>query len=192
MEENAKSNTPFYLQISHYAVHSSIQSQEKSYLRNIQKPKGKRHDNTGFSAMTEDLDEGLGQIMNKLKELGIENNTYIIYMSDNGAVPIIPAAKKYTKSYNFPLSRGKWDAFEGGVRVPLIVSGPGIKEGLESSIPVSGSDLLPTIIELSGNKKNLLTEIDGGSFADILLNNNNQLFLFYHHLNNHLTNNFFL
>ena len=48
-------------------------------------------------------------------------------MSDNGSVPNIPGAKKYDKSYNYPLSRGKWDAFEGGVRVPLIVSGPGIK-----------------------------------------------------------------
>ena len=87
-------------------------------------------------------------------------------MSDNGSVPNIPGAKKYEKSYNYPLSRGKWDALKE-VRVPLIVSGPGIEEGSESSVPVSGSDLLPTIIELSGNKKNLLTEIDG-SFADIL------------------------
>ena len=68
--------------------------------------------------MTEDLDEGLGQIINKLKELGIEQNTYIIYMSDNGAVPVIPAAKKYTKSYNFPLSRGKWDAMEEEFEFP--------------------------------------------------------------------------
>ena len=102
-------------------------------------------------------------------------------MSDNGSVPNIPGAKKYEKSYNYPLSRGKWDAFEGGVRVPLIVSGPAIKEGSESSIPVSGSDLLPSIIELSGNKKNLLTEIDGGSFADILLYNNNQITNYYPH-----------
>lgn len=171
MEENAKSNTPFYLQISHYAVHSSIQSREKSYLKNQQKPKGKRHDNTGFSAMTEDLDEGLGQIMKKLKELGIEHNTYIIYMSDNGAVPVIPAAKKYTKSYNFPLSRGKWDAMEGGIRVPLIITGPGIVGNTESAVPVSGSDMLPTIIDLASEKKIVVNnKTDGGSLKNILLN----------------------
>ena len=123
--------------------------------------------------MTYDLDEGLGILLKKLKELDIEDNTYIIYMSDNGSVPNIPGAKKYDKSYNYPLSRGKWDAFEGGVRVPLIVSGPGIKGGSESGTPVSGSDLLPTIIDLAGNKTIALTEVDGGSFASILFNKDN-------------------
>ena len=67
----------------------------------------------------------------------------------------------------------RWDAYEGGVRVPLIIAGPGIKKGSESRIPISGSDLLPTIIDLAGNKKIKLTEIDGGSFASVLLNRNN-------------------
>jgi arylsulfatase A-like enzyme len=124
--------------------------------------------------MTFDLDQGLGILLKKIKELGIEDNTYIIYMSDNGSVPNIPGAKKYEKSYNYPLSRGKWDAFEGGVRVPLIVSGPGIKNGTESATPVSGNDLLPTLLDLAGNKKVVLTEVDGGSFAPILLNKNNK------------------
>ena len=124
--------------------------------------------------MTFDLDEGLGLLLNKIKELEIEDNTYIIYMSDNGSVPNIPGAKKYEKSYNFPLSRGKWDAYEGGVRVPLIIAGPGIKHDTESATPVSGSDLLPTLIDLAGNKAIALTEIDGGSFAPILLNENNK------------------
>ena len=124
--------------------------------------------------MTFDLDKGLGILLKKIKELEIDNNTYIIYMSDNGSVPNIPGAKKYEKSYNYPLSRGKWDAFEGGVRVPLIVAGPGIKNGSESAIPVSGSDLLPTIIDLAGNKRIKLPEIDGGSFASILLNKYNK------------------
>ena len=72
-------------------------------------------------------------------------------MSDNGSVPNIPGAKKYEKSYNHPLSRGKWDAFEGGIRIPFVIAGPGIKDGSESAAPVSGSDLLPTIIDLAGN-----------------------------------------
>lgn len=171
MEENAKNGTPFYLQVSHYAVHSSIQSQKKSYLKHKKKTKGKLHKNPGFSAMTEDLDEGLGQIINKLKELGIENNTYIIYMSDNGAVPVIPAVKKYTIGSNYPLSRGKWDAMEGGIRVPLIIVGPGIIGNTESAVPVSGSDILPTIIDLANQNEFILKEIDGGSIKKIILNN---------------------
>jgi len=165
---------PFYLQISHYAVHSNIESKEKSYLRLKDKPKGEQQKDLGFAAMTYDLDDGLGTLLKKVKELGIEDNTYILYMSDNGSVPNIPGAKKYEKSYNYPLSRGKWDAFEGGIRVPLIIAGPGIKNGSESSVPVSGSDLLPTLIELAGNKSISLSDIDGGSFASILLNKNNK------------------
>tara|TARA_B100000767_G_C19758931_1_gene534250 strand:+ start:982 stop:2451 length:1470 start_codon:yes stop_codon:yes gene_type:complete len=165
---------PFYLQISHYAVHSDIESKEKSYARLKDKPKGAQQKNLGFAAMTFDLDAGLGILLKKIRELGIQDNTYIIYMSDNGSVPNIPGAKKYEKSYNFPLSRGKWDALEGGLRVPLIITGPGIKNGSESAIPVSGTDLLPTIIDLAGNKTITLNEIDGGSFAPILLNKNNK------------------
>ena len=110
--------------------------------------------------MTLDMDEGLGILLKEVKELGIEDNTYIIYMSDNGSVPNIPGAKKYEKSYNYPLSRGKWDALEGGVRVPLVIAGPGIKQGSESATPVSGTDLLPTLIELAGKRWRQLNTIN--------------------------------
>ena len=163
---------PFFLQISHYAVHSNIESKSKSYTHFKEKPKGNQHIDPGFAAMTFNLDESLGILLKKIKDLELEDNTYIFYMSDNGSVPNIPGAKKYDKSYNYPLSRGKWDAYEGGIRVPLIVAGPGIKKRSESSAPVSGSDILPTLIDLAGNKKIVLSEIDGGSFASVLFNEN--------------------
>jgi len=168
MEENTKENKPFYLQISHYAVHASIQSKQETFLKLQEKTLGAQHINPGFAAMTEDLDEGLGLLLKKINQLGIQDNTYIIYMSDNGSVPNIPGAKKYTKSYNFPLRRGKWDALEGGLRVPLIIAGPGIEPGLESKVPVSGSDILPTIKDLAGMNSFELNKIDGGSFKPIL------------------------
>ena len=173
IQSSVVEKNPFFLQISHYAVHSNIESSEKSYDQFKVKDKGAQQKDVGFASMTFDLDVGLGILLKKVRELGIEDNTYIIYMSDNGSVPNIPGAKKYERSYNYPLSRGKWDAFEGGVRVPLIISGPGIKNGSESAIPVSGSDLLPTLIELAGGE-NTLTKIDGGSFAPLLLNENNK------------------
>ncbi len=163
---------PFYLQISHYAVHANIESKESSYNMLKDKPKGEQQKDAGYAAMTFDLDESLGLILEKIKALGIEDNTYIIYMSDNGSVPNIPGAKKYEKSYNYPLSRGKWDALEGGIRVPLLISGPGIKKNSESATPVSGTDLLPTIMTLAGNNTIKLKETDGGSFAHILFNEN--------------------
>jgi arylsulfatase A-like enzyme len=169
MEKNTIEKKPFYLQISHYAVHASIQSKKETFLNQAKKPLGAQHINPGFAAMTEDLDKGLGIILDKISQLGIQDNTYIIYMSDNGSVPNIPGAKKYTKSYNYPLKRGKWDALEGGLRVPLVIAGPGIEFGNESQVPVSGSDILPTIKDLAGKSNFKLNEIDGGSFKSILL-----------------------
>jgi arylsulfatase A-like enzyme len=100
--------------------------------------------------------------------LGLEGNTYIIYTSDNGAVPIMPPKRFYKTSSNYPLSRGKWDAMEGGIRVPFVIAGPQITPGSESKTPITHSDLLPTIIELAGQKLPLQEDIDGGSFKDIL------------------------
>ena len=167
IEENNKKSKPFFLQISHYAIHSDILARGTSYKKFNSKKTGKIHDNLGLAAMTFDLDESIGLILDKLEELNLEN-TYLIYSSDNGSVPIITPRKYYDESYNYPLSRGKWDATEGGIRVPFIVMGPGIKKTRYSETPISFSDLLPTIIEIAGNKRLKNNELDGGSFKDIL------------------------
>ena len=164
-------NKAFYLQVSLYAVHASLQMQEKTLAKYQILEKGKYQNNEGLAAMTEDLDEGVGMVLKKVQELGIEKYTYIIYMSDNGSVPNIPGAKKYDHSYNFPLSRGKWDAMEGGIRVPLLISGPGINSYKEINTPVSGSDLLPTIADLAGSNNIKFNNIDGGSLKEIIYNN---------------------
>ena len=168
IEENAQKKTPFYLQLSHYAIHSNLMMTKKSYEKYSKKEKGKIHDNIGLGAMTEDLDHSVGLIMEKLKELGIENNTYIIYSSDNGSVPIIVPRRYYKQSYNYPLSRGKWDAMEGGIRVPMIISGPNIEPNSFSDTNISFSDLLPTIIDIISSKKIKDKSLDGGSFKKIL------------------------
>ena len=119
--------------------------------------------------MTEDLDAGMGAILEALDSLDIEDDTYVVYMSDNGSVPNIPGARKYERSYNHPLSRGKWDALEGGVRVPLILRGPDIEPGSHSDVPVSGVDLMPTLLALAGAEEPpTLDSLDGGSFAPVL------------------------
>ena len=167
IEENNKKNKPFFLQISHYAIHSDILARGTSYKKFNSKKTGKIHDNLGLAAMTFDLDESIGLILDKLEELNLEN-TYLIYSSDNGSVPIITPRKYYNESYNYPLSRGKWDATEGGIRVPFIVMGPRVKKNRYSETPISFSDLLPTIIDIAGNKRLKNNELDGGSFKDIL------------------------
>ena len=170
IESQAKSETPFFLQVSHYAVHSDIMMREETLEKYKDKEKGVYQKHPGFAAMTEDLDSGVGLLLDRVKELGLESNTYIIYTSDNGAVPVMPPKRFYKQGSNFPLSRGKWDAMEGGIRVPFIVAGPEITAGAESTAPITFSDLLPTIVDLSGIKNINKNDLDGGSFKSILVN----------------------
>ena len=168
LERQAISKQPFFLQVSHYAVHSDVMMRQKTLDKYQGKPRGRYQKHAGFAAMTEDLDSGVGLLLKRLKALGLEKNTYVIYTSDNGAVPIMPPKSKYNRGSNFPLSRGKWDAMEGGIRVPFVIAGPQITPGSESKTPITHSDLLPTIIELAGQKLPLQEDIDGGSFKSIL------------------------
>ena len=186
IDRKAKSNTPFFLQLSHYAVHSDIIMRKKTLEKYNNLPKGKYQKNSGFAAMTEDLDDSVGLLLDKIEDLGIEDNTYIIYTSDNGSVPVMPPKRIYKESYNYPLSRGKWDANEGGIRVPFIVVGPGIKKNVESKSIISFSDILPTIIDLAGGKIKDDKDLDGGSLKNVFENhkktkvNRNREGLFFH------------
>lgn len=168
IEKQSISGDPFFLQVSHYAVHSDIMMRKTTLEKYKNKAKGKYQKHSGFAAMTEDLDTGVGILLNRLKDLGLENNTYVIYTSDNGAVPVMPPRRRYKQGSNFPLSRGKWDAMEGGIRVPFIITGPNIALGSESTTPITFSDLLPTIIDLAGGKIPQKEEMDGGSFKKVL------------------------
>jgi len=186
IDRQTKSNNPFFLQLSHYAVHSNVLMREKTLKKYKNTPKGKYQKHTGFAAMTEDLDDSLGLLFDKIEELGIEENTYIIYTSDNGSVPVMPPKRFYKESFNYPLSRGKWDATEGGIRVPFIVTGPGIEKNVESKSVISFSDILPTIIDLAGKKIKNDKFLDGGSLKNVLKNhkktkvNRNTDGLFFH------------
>lgn len=171
MRAQAEAERPFYLQVSHWAVHANLESTAERLAKYESKPPGAQQVSPGFAAMTEDLDHGFGRLLDELEVLGLSDNTYVFYMSDNGSVPNIPGAVKYERSYNHPLSRGKWDALEGGVRVPLMVRGPGIPANAHRTVPVSGVDLLPTILALAGAEEGFVSEmdsIDGGSFAGVL------------------------
>ncbi len=176
IEENKDNRTPFFLQISHYAIHSDIVARKETFEKFKNKNPGKIHNNLGLASMTFDLDESVGLILDRLDELNLTENTYVIYTSDNGSVPIITPRKHYKQSYNFPLQRGKWDGMEGGIRVPFIIKGPGIYKKRYSDTPISFSDILPTIIDISANKVLKNNNLDGGSFKNLLFNKNDKVF----------------
>jgi arylsulfatase A-like enzyme len=161
MENQVRSGNPFYLQLSYYAPHSKPQALD-STLKKYQSMNTSDRNTRGNSAaimaaMTEDLDTCIGSLISKLHELDIAKNTYIIYMSDNGGNTNV-------------LKGGKGLVDEGGVRVPLIVSGPGVKAGSYCHVPVVGYDLLATVLDLAAPGTKLPLGVEGGSWKPVLLN----------------------
>jgi arylsulfatase A-like enzyme len=111
--------------------------------------------------MIESLDQSIVRIRETLEELGISDNTIIIFTSDNGG--------RVPTTSNVPLRVGKGSAYEGGVRVPLIVYWPGVtKPGSESDVPTITMDLFPTILHITGQKLGQDAVCDGVSLAPLL------------------------
>ena len=166
---NQASDRPFYLQLSHYAVHLDIFYNAET-LEDVKQKSApaKKHNMPEFAAMTEDLDAGVGRILDKLIELRLLENTYVIFMSDNGGRTTIPKAPKREVDRNAPLRDGKHSFYEGGIRVPFIALGPGVKPNSVCTVPVTGVDLLPTFADLAGYPDALPNNIDGGSIRQLL------------------------
>ncbi len=166
MQAEAKAGHPFYLQISHYATHEANQSRPATREKFQQTTKGNRHDNVAYGAMLADLDTGIGQLLEAVKAAGIADHTYIIYTADNGSVPTEDPG-----SLNGPLHGYKASVWEGGIRVPFMVTGPGIKADTINRTPVVGYDILPTICDLAGIATWPKT-VEGGSLKPVLLGEN--------------------
>ncbi|MFM1801346.1 MAG: Choline-sulfatase [Planctomycetota bacterium] len=165
MNQQVKSGNPFYLQLSYYAVHSqpqalaaTLKKYQSDQSRNQPVGKGARGGGAVMAAMTEDLDTCIGKLMNELDKIGIAENTYVIYMADNGM-------------NSSRLKGGKTVLDEGGIRVPLIVKGPGVVIGQYCNVPVIGYDLFPTVIDIVNSAAKLPVGVEGGSwrplFADV-------------------------
>ena len=177
MKRASDAGRPFYVQLSHYAVHVDMQTRRASLEGCEARPRGEHHRIPAFAGMTQDLDAGIGRVLDELEALGIANNTYVFFMADNGAVPWIPPDKRKhlsnpgaleDASRNYPLRAGKWTLFEGGLRVPFMVRGPGIAPGSFCNTPVVGWDLLPTIADLAGYCEALPGDLDGIDIRPLL------------------------
>ena len=160
MTEQAREGKPFYLQLSHYAVHVPVEALDASREKFSKVQKGDRHSDIDYAAMTYDLDASIGTLLNKLDELKLTDNTYVVFMSDNGA------GGNPRRPQNAPLNGGKGSFYEGGIRVPLIVRGPGIEANSSSNENVNGSDLFPTFSEWAGISA--IEEIEGSSLVPLL------------------------
>ncbi|MEL6896032.1 MAG: sulfatase-like hydrolase/transferase [Planctomycetota bacterium] len=156
----------FFLYVSHAAVHNPYQTAEDTPDNRV-KGANPNHINDANRArykwMLEDLDRGVGKILDTLDELELSDDTLVFFFSDNGAVPMSP--KEYRR-----FRGGKFSQYEGGHRVPAIARWPGkIKAGQTSDKLIVGFDLFPTFTDIAGISAGHPAELDGTSFKDHLL-----------------------
>lgn len=138
----AHRNTPFFLYLAHYAVHTPLQAKQKL----IAKYKDKRateQDNATYAAMIESVDNAMGAVLQALNDAGVADNTIVVFTSDNGGL--------LGSTSNVPLRSGKGYPYEGGIREPFIVRWPGVvKPGTANDAMVCTIDLLPTVCAATG------------------------------------------
>src|SRR5687768_4425737 len=170
MRESVRNGKPFYVQASYYAVHLSIVCREETLKRVQARGEPDRQYTPAFAAMLEEMDAGVGRLLDGIKQLGVEDNTYIVFTADNGGRGTVPGFDPKRLPANHPLTGAKHSLYEGGVRVPFVVKGPGIPVGQTCHVPVAGYDFLPTFYDWPGGTAPLPAEIDGVSFKPLLRN----------------------
>ena len=180
MEKQVQKDRPFFLQISHYANHLTYQALPET----IEKYKTQHADKATpyqnsplWAAMNENLDTGVGSVLDKIDELGIRENTYVIYTADNGYEDKHDFHKPvdergYYKAY--PQRSHKYHVSEGGIRVPFIVRGPGIPANTHSTEPVVGTDIYTTAMDIIDGTRQLPDTVEGASLLDHLKSNGEQ------------------
>ena len=174
-------NKPFLAYLSFYSVHIPLMSrqylkqkyQQKRETLGLEEKWGKEGHNKVrlvqdlpvYAGMVEAMDQACGKVLNTLKEIGLEDNTVVFFMSDNGG---LSTAEGWPTS-NLPLRGGKGWLYEGGVREPVLVKWPGVtKAGSTCSEPVISTDFYPTMLEIAGLSPKPKQHVDGRSWVPLL------------------------
>ena len=184
LKENNPKQTgqPVFAFLSFYAVHSPIQTTQEKWEKYRQKseelgiaetgfkmghflPIRQVQDNPVYAGLVETMDDAVGKVLNALEDLGLAENTIVVFTSDNGGV----AAGDNFSTSNLPFRAGKGYQFEGGIREPYFIKVPGlIKGGEKCDVPVTGTDFYPTILDLTGIQLLPEEHADGVSLLPLL------------------------
>ena len=141
IEENK--DRPFFAYVPHFAIHTPLQSRPEVFAKFKHKKPGRLHNNPDVAACLAELDEGVGLLMKKLAELGLEEKTLVVFTSDNGG----------DKESQEPLRGRKGCYYEGGIREPMIVRWPGVASaGTTCDVPVINVDFYATFAAVAGAK----------------------------------------
>jgi len=160
MAKHAQAGKPFFIQLSWNALHAAENARKATLAKYERLTGGAGDKRTMTAAITEDLDAGVGRVLDAIDQLGLADTTYVIYMSDNGSGG---------GGRRGGLSGGKGSVWEGGIRVPFIVRGPGVAANSWCHAPIVGYDLLPTFCEWAQVPGGSLPDdLEGGSLAPLL------------------------
>lgn len=156
-----KTKKPFFLYLSHHAVHTPIEAKKNMIEAFKKKPADDCHNDATYAAMIKSVDESVARIIQVLEELELDNDTLLLFFSDNGGHGTYTCQK--------PLRGGKGMYYEGGIRVPMFVYWPGkVKPGSTCKEPVIGTDFFPTFLQLAGISAPQNHELDGTSILPLL------------------------
>jgi arylsulfatase A-like enzyme len=168
VDQAVANGEPFFLYMSHYAVHVPFAVDSRFYPR--YREAGLGHTEAMYAAMVEGMDKSLGDLLANVDRHGLSDETIVLFMSDNGGLSAHGRGGT-PHTHNQPLSSGKGSAHEGGVRVPMIVSWPGVTPaGSVCRQPVIIEDFFPTILEMAGisEAEQIGGVVDGRSFVNLL------------------------
>ncbi|MEM7374060.1 MAG: sulfatase [Bacteroidota bacterium] len=167
LDQARRSKQPFYLYMSHYAIHAPIQEDPRFFQKYIDA--GLDTIEARYASMIEAMDKSLGDLMDYLDEHQLTENTIILFMSDNGGLSAIARAGE-AHTHNRPLSSGKGSAHEGGIREPMLVKWPGVVQpGSRCDDYLIIEDFFPSMLEMAGIRQpSLVQTVDGKSFVPML------------------------
>ncbi|MDA1013443.1 MAG: sulfatase [Planctomycetota bacterium] len=158
---DTQKDKPFFLYLTHYAVHTPIQGRADLVAKYREKTPTQHHSNAAYAAMVESVDMSVGRVLKQLDDLQLAENTLVVFFSDNGGFG--------GATSNHPLRGAKGMLYEGGIREPMIVRWPGVtRPGSQCHEPVIGIDLYPTFLEATGTARPKNYELDGLSLVPLL------------------------
>jgi len=159
---------PFFLHLAHYAVHVPLMADDRFVQK--YREKGLDEAEARYASLVEGVDKSLGDVLDFVENNGLADNTLIVFLSDNGGLALAPPRGGQPFTHNLPLRAGKGSVYEGGIRIPFVMSYP--KMGIAASeiaSPVIIEDLFPTLLELAGIANAQISQtIDGQSFVPLL------------------------
>lgn len=166
LENQKDKEKPFFLMLSHFYVHTPVHTRSqwlyKKYNKKLPQNIPNRIKRIQYAAFAETMDHYVGQVLTAIDDCRLTKSTLVIFTSDNGGHP------EY--STNSPYRGSKWNLYEGGIRVPLVMRWPDkISSGEKTNIPVVGYDLLPSICAAVGIQKTA-SEVDGENIFELLEN----------------------